>query len=1737
MRILLLYRGEYSQWRKRFMNYLEEKTNGEAMINSIQNGDQPLPIFAQVSLAGNAQNAPPTLKDPKFWTAKEKKIQKIDHLARPLLIQGLPNDIYSLIDSNETAKDLWDALKRQMRGSEYGEQDRKAAIMYECETFKATEGEQLLDTYLQWKQYGTLMRQTKNLIDINIDALYNILKQNQGDVYDALGYKKKSVVINSDPLALVAEKTKVNKQKEKVVVSSDSKGSEFVKSDDKKEDKKADEKKRDMSKVKCYNCKKEGHLPKTVLSESDESSSSAEETITENNPPPPNSEDEKTPLTSPVIPNADGQPIPPITSFGQNFHFGESSSTANLLTGNSRIVPTGPMCPNLGMAWKRLGKMEKLMSKRIDTEWRVKKKLKEQDRYFVGLGCDNIRMDKTVRNVISDLSRLKKLVKGLSDQFDEYERSKVFEAKRVIEKELVNERNGKEFYLEFVREPPAEPSARPVPAPYPDDPYDDDTAPMDSQPYFMKCSPITFRGNEGAIGLIRWIEKTEMVFTMSKCTEANKVVFAIATFQDWALTWWNSQVATLGIEVVTRKTWAEMKVMMTEEFCPFEEIQRMECELWNLRVKEMDISSYTTCFNELVILCPGMVPMEQKKVEAYIRRFSENIKGKVTSSEPATMKKAVRMAHTLMEQKVKAIAEREADNNKRKWENFQGGSSGDGGNNKSNRNNNNYNNNRNNNQNQHRNPNRNHQYNQRQGNARAMTNVGNQNTNEAGQNVKCNRCGMQHYGNCLIKCNKCGKIGHKARDCWSKVVATGANAQPIMTYYGCGEKGHIKTNCPARNSPGRSGARGQAYALRDGDQNLGPNVVIGTFLLNNRYARVLFDSGSDKSFVNVNFSRLIDIEPVKVDHSYEVELADGRVVSTNTILRGCALNLVNHLFEIDLMPIELGTFDVIIGMDWLILHDAVIVCRKKEVHVPLKKWMLVVKVIEKEPAERHLKDMPVICKFPDVFPEDLPGLPPPRQVEFKIELVLGAAPVARAPYRLAPSEMKELAKQLQELSDKGFIRPSSSSWGASVLFVKKKAGSFRMCIDYRELNKLTIKNRYPLPRIDDLFYQLQGSSVYSKIDLRSGYHQLRVREKGIPITTFRTRYGHYEFQVMSFGLTNAPAVFMDLMNWVCRPFLDKFVIVFIDDILIYSKNKEEHEEHLRIILELLQKEKLYAKFSKCEFWLDSVKFLDHVINSQGVHVDPAKVEVIKSWTAPKSPTELTQKNKTYEWAEEEEEAFQLLKDKLCSAPILTLPGGSEDFVVYCDASLKGYGAVLMQREKANVVADALSRKEREKPLRVRSLVLTDHKDLMQQILEAQVESLKEGNVQKEDLGRMQKQIFEIRTNGIRYHDKHIWLPLHGGLRDLIMHESHKSKYSTHAGSTKMYQDLRKLYWWPNMKDDIATYVGQCLTCAKVKAKHLKPSGLLQQLEIPKWKKENVTMDFLTRLLRTPSGYDLIWVIVDRLTESAHFLPKKKTDGIEKLVELYLKVIVCRHGVHVSVISDRDSLFTSRFWVSLQKALGTQLDLSTAYHPKMDGQSERTIQTLEDMLRACVIDFGSSWDKHLPLVEFSYNNSYHASIKAAPFKALCGRKYRSPVCWSEVGKSQLTGLELSYADLKRTLTEFEVGDKVMLKVSPWRGVIRFRKRGKLSPRFIGQFKVIERIRPVAYKLELPDKLRGIHDTFHVSNLKRCFMNDDVVIPLDEFQLDDKLHFVEELVEIMDKEVKRLKQSRILIVKVR
>ncbi|GJZ05889.1 putative reverse transcriptase domain-containing protein [Tanacetum coccineum] len=397
------------------------------------------------------------------------------------------------------------------------------------------------------------------------------------------------------------------------------------------------------------------------------------------------------------------------------------------------------------------------------------------------------------------------------------------------------------------------------------------------------------------------------------------------------------------------------------------------------------------------------------------------------------------------------------------------------------------------------------------------------------------------------------------------------------------------------------------------------------------------------------------------------------------------------------------------------------------------------------------------------------------------------------------------------------------------------------------------------------------------------------------------------------------------------------------------------------------------------------------------------------------------------------------------------------------------------------------------------------------------------------------EMIECRSDRALHYLYRIWVPLKGGVRALIMDEAHKSKYFVHPGADKMYHDLRYRYWWPGMKNDMAVYVSSCLTYLKVKAEHQRPSGLLQQPEIPEWKREKIVMDFVMNLPRTSSGLDTIWVIVDRLTESAHFLPIWKDYKMDRLARLYLNEIVVRHGVPILIILDCDSCFTSRFWQSMQEALGTKLNMSTAYHPQTDGLSERTIQTLEDMLKACVLDFEGSWDVHLPLVEFSYNNSYHSSERCAPFEALYGRKCHFLIIWAEVGEGQLIGPD--YADKRRKPLEFSVGEYVLLKVSPWKGVVRFGKKGKLAPRFVRPFEIIKRIGPVAYRLDLPEELNGVHDTFHVSNLKKCLANPTLQVPLDEIRVDAKLNFVEEPVEILEREFKKLKRSRIVIIKVR
>ncbi|GJZ69398.1 reverse transcriptase domain-containing protein [Tanacetum coccineum] len=451
--------------------------------------------------------------------------------------------------------------------------------------------------------------------------------------------------------------------------------------------------------------------------------------------------------------------------------------------------------------------------------------------------------------------------------------------------------------------------------------------------------------------------------------------------------------------------------------------------------------------------------------------------------------------------------------------------------------------------------------------------------------------------------------------------------------------------------------------------------------------------------------------------------------------------------------------------------------------------------------------------------------------------------------------------------------------------------------------------------------------------------------------------------------------------------------------------------------------------------------------------------------------------------------------------------------------------------KANVVADALSRKERVKPRRVRAMAVTIQSGVKGLILAAQGEAFKDENVIAEGLNGTDQQMEKREDGSLHYMDR-IWVPLVGGVRTKIMDEAHKTRYSVHPGADKMYYDLRDMYWWPGMKKEIAIYVSKCLTCAKVKAEHQRPSGLLQQPEIPEWKWEKIAMDFITKFPRSSSGHDAIWVIVDRLTKSTHFLAIREDYSMEKLARLYIDEIVARHGVPTSIISDRDGCFTSRFWQTMQKALGTRLDMSTTYHPQTNGQSERTIQTLEDMMRACVIDFWWKLEYSFPLAEFSYNNSYHSSIRCALFEALYERKCRSPVLWAEIGDSRLIGLELVQETTNKVVV---IRDR--LKAARGCQKSYADNRRKRLEFQVGPFEFLERISPVAYRLRLPEELSSVRDTFHVSNLKKCLANANFHVPLDEIKVDKILRFVEEPLEIMDREVKTLKRSKIPIVKVR
>ncbi|KAA0054800.1 reverse transcriptase [Cucumis melo var. makuwa] len=780
---------------------------------------------------------------------------------------------------------------------------------------------------------------------------------------------------------------------------------------------------------------------------------------------------------------------------------------------------------------------------------------------------------------------------------------------------------------------------------------------------FRKYNPKTFDGSmDNPTKAQMWLTSIETIFRYMKCPEDQKVQCEVFFLEDRGIAWWETAERMLGGDV-SKITWEQFKENFYAKFFSANVKHAKLQKFLNLEQGDMTVEQYDAEFDMLSRFAPDVVRDETARTEKFVRGLRLDLQGIVRALRPATHADALRIALDLsLHERAdpsKAAGRGSAVGQKRKVETQ---------------------------------PDVIPQRTLRSGGVfqrhrRELT--------AAGRTLRelpaCTTCGRVHGGRCLAGSGVC---------------------------FRCRQPGHTADMCPRKpfeTTPPQPSAfqQGRVFATTRQEAERAGTVVTGTLPILGHYAFVLFDSRSSHSFISSVFVQHVDLEVEPLGSVLSVSTPSGEVLLSKEKIKAYRVEIANHMLDVTLLVLDMQDFDVILGMDWLSANHANIDCFGKEVvfNPPSGasfKFRGAGMVLDIKEPEVSLSSEPVVREYPDVFPDELPGLLPPREVDFAIELEPGTAPISRAPYRMAPAELKELKVQLQELLDKGFIRPSVSPWGAPVLFMKKKDGSMGLCIDYRELNKVTVKNRYPLPRIDDLFDQLQGATVFSKIDLRSDYHQLRIRDGDIPKTAFRSRYGHYEFVVMSFGLTNAPTVFMDLMNRVFKDFLDSFVIVLIDDILIYSKTEAEHEEHLHQVLETIRANKLYAKFSKCEFWLRKVTFLGHVVSSEGVSVDPTKIEAVTNWPRPStvseirsflglvgyyrrfvedfsriaSPlTQLTRKGTPFVWSPACESSFQELKQKLVTAPVLTVPDGSGNFVIYSDASKKGLGCVLMQQGK------------------------------------------------------------------------------------------------------------------------------------------------------------------------------------------------------------------------------------------------------------------------------------------------------------------------------------------------------------------------------------------------------------------------------------------------------------------------
>ncbi|GAU50740.1 hypothetical protein TSUD_99100 [Trifolium subterraneum] len=1099
---------------------------------------------------------------------------------------------------------------------------------------------------------------------------------------------------------------------------------------------------------------------------------------------------------------------------------------------------------------------------------------------------------------------------------------------------------------------------------------------------FCRMSPLEFVGEYVPSVAREWIQRMSGILDSMECTELEKVTFATRFLRGAACDWWEGDRAYMTASQM-EVTWDNFRRLFINHYIPESYRLTMERELIELKQGNKSVAEYTARFNELVryVADGDDAPTEAWKIKKYRFGLRADIAHDVSMQQVASLGELIQKSYHA-ESSLEAVRkERFEVNQKRR----------DSGKYKE------------------------------QLKPRGSPNKGKQGSSQRPQQ-SCSECGLPHSGECMKGKGVC---------------------------YHCRQPGHYKNECPklqgTGGSSGTTRSKGRVYSL-DGERARGNNdLIIDVCHLGQSEVVVLFDCGATNSFIYVECVMRLGLYSTSLLPPMIVTVATGGRVVSKSVRQNCPVSVAGKVYHVDLICCAEKNLYVPIDPN---ADSRALTALLQNTHQLIQylgaenKCFSIMFTISSE-SSLSPSDIPIVREYLDVFPEEINSLPPEREIEFSIDLVPGSQPISVAPYRMSPLELRELKSQLEELLQKHFIRLSVSPWGAPVLLVKKKDGTMWLCIDYRQLNKVTIKNKYPLPRIDDLLYQLRGATIFSKIDLRSGYHQIRIRTSDVSKTAFRTCYGHYEFFVMPFGLTNAPVVFMDYMNRIFQPYIDKFVVIFIDDILIYSKDPQEHVEHLRTVLNILREKQLYAKFSKCEFWLSEVKFLGHVISQGGVSVDPSKVEAVLNWERPRTVSEvrsflglagsyrrfilgfseialpltrLTRKGAAFVWDELCENSFNLLKQKLTSAPVLVIPDPDKKYVVYCDASNKGLGCVLMQ--------------------------------------EAIIFALK---------------IWRHHLYGVQF-----------------------ALYSDHKSLGYLFDqkelNMRQRRWMEYLKDfDFE------LNCHPGKA--------------------NVVADALSRKALYASE-----------------ILMHQCGLYEKFRDMNLSVTYRKGGVKLNRIE---------LACDLRSTIGSAQEKDTDLQRRVgkpeftvaddgviqfgNGQSERTIQTLEDMLRACVLEDGGNWRKHLHLVEFAYNNSYHASIGMAPYEALYGRKCRTPLCWTEVGDKGVLGPDIiqettlkiksvrermrvsqsrqkSYADHRRRPMEFDEGDHVFLRITP-----------KLGLR------------------ALPPSMSRMHDVFHVSQLRKFIPDPFVPVELENIDLQPDMTYQPDPIRIVDRDVKTLRNK--------